>query len=127
MLEFTGNVVKVEETKTYGAKGFRKRGIVLREAKENDKYPNFVPFTLTQDRCDLANDIGPDDKVKVHFVLNGRAWDKGDGSEVRYFCDNQVLKLEIIESANARAANVPSPAVPPDNFSGEEMADDLPF
>ena len=128
MLEFTGSVVKIGETQAFGSKGFTKREFVLKEAREDDKWPNLFPFVLTKDRCNLVDDIGEGAKVKVSFVLNGRAWDKGDGSPVRYFCDNQVLKLEILEvAASSKPANVPAPAEPPVPSASDGMDDDMPF
>lgn len=129
MLEFTGIVHVVAETKSYGAKGFLKRQLVVKEAKENDKYPNLVPFTLTGDRTSLADDLHEGDKVKCSFVLSGRGWDKGDGSPIRYFCDNVVLKLEILETAGggSRPSNVPPPAEPPADAGADETIDDIPF
>lgn len=127
MLEFTGSVVKVGEVESFGSKGFTKRNLIIKEAREDDKWPNIVPFVLTKDRCSLADGIGEGAKVKVSFVLNGRAWDKGDGSPTRYFCDNQVLKLEILDmGASAGASKVPAPAEPgEESFEGGD--EDLPF
>lgn len=128
MLEFTGSVVKIGEVESFGSKGFTKRSLVLKEAREDDKWPNIVPFVLTKDRCNLVDGIGEGAKVKVSFVLNGRAWDKGDGSPIRYFCDNQVLKLEILEmGASAGASNVPAPAEPPADAGFDGGDDDMPF
>lgn len=129
MLEFIGKVHQVDETKSYGAKGFLKRQLVVKEMKENDKYPNLVPFTLTGDRTSLADDVHVGDKVKCSFVLNGRSWQKTPEDEVKYFCDNVVLKLEILETAGggSRSSNVPPPAEPPADAGADETPDDIPF
>ena len=48
-----GVVHLVEETKTYGQKGFRKRLVVLEQ--ENGRFTNFIPVEFVQDNCDSAD------------------------------------------------------------------------
>lgn len=119
MLEFTGTVIKVGPIQSFGGKGFQKRLLVVKEESES-KYPNVVPFMLLKDKCALADDITPNSKVKLSFVLSGRAWDKGDGSEIRYFCDNVVLKIALLQEGK------PTPVTPTENDMTYEP-DDMPF
>ena len=47
-----GIVHVIEETKTYGQKGFRKRLVVLEQ--ENDRFANYIPLEFIQDGCDTV-------------------------------------------------------------------------
>ncbi len=49
-LTVRGTVHLVEETKTYGAKGFRKRVVVLEQ--DNGSFTNYIPIEFTGDSCD---------------------------------------------------------------------------
>ena len=118
MYEFTGTVIKVNNTQSYGQKGFRKRTLIIREASDG-KYPNLVPFMLRGDKCDLADSIKPNSRVKVSFVLSGHSWDKQDGSEIRYFCDNVILRIDLLEEGK------PAPAPSEDDISYSD--EDVPF
>lgn len=126
MLEFTGSIVKVGEVQSFGSKGFTKRDLIVKEAKQDEKWPNVVPFVLVKDNCKLADGLKEGDKVKVSFVLNGRVWNPTDGRPTRYFCDNTILKMEILESS-ASAKPVPPPAEPPSDMSVVDDGTDMPF
>ena len=45
-----GVVHVIEETKTFGQKGFRKRLLVLEQ--DNGRFPNYIPIDFTCDNCD---------------------------------------------------------------------------
>ena len=69
-----GIVHVVEETKTYGQKGFQKRLFVL---EQNDgRYTNYVPLELVQDNCHLADNLSVGDEVEVVYRLSGRKWQR---------------------------------------------------
>ena len=68
----SGVVHLIEETKTYGNKGFRKRLVVLEQ--DNGRFTNYVPVEFTQDRCDTADGIKVGDELEVTYRLNGRKW-----------------------------------------------------
>ena len=65
-----GIVHLIEETKTYGQKGFRKRLVVLEQ--DNGRFPNFVPLEFVQDNCDSADDLAVGNDVEVSYKLAGR-------------------------------------------------------
>ena len=50
-----GIVHLIEDTKTFGQKGFRKRMIVLEQ--QNGRFANYIPLEFTNDACDLADDL----------------------------------------------------------------------
>ena len=81
-----GVVHFIDQTKTYGQKGFRKRVVVL--AQDNGRFTNYVPLDFTQDGCDRADQLEVGDEVEVQYRLSGRKWQKDAASEVKYFLSN---------------------------------------
>ncbi|MCA9212880.1 MAG: DUF3127 domain-containing protein [Planctomycetales bacterium] len=116
-----GVVHVVEETKTYGAKGFRKRLVVLEQ--DNGRFTNYVPVEFTQDRCDTADGLNVGDEIEVTYRLNGRKWQKDPSSEVKYFLNAEALSYKAVgggDSASAADAN--------DQFAEASFdEDDIPF
>ena len=51
-MEITGKIKKIDETKTFGASGFRKREMVV---TTNEQYPQPLMVEFVQDKCDLLN------------------------------------------------------------------------
>jgi hypothetical protein len=75
---------------------FTKREFVVELA--DGKYPQFVLFQLTGDRCTLLDDYKVGDQIQVTFNVRGREWRSPQG-ETKYFNSLDVWKLE---SADAR-------------------------
>ena len=50
-----GTVHVIEDTKTYGQKGFRKRLLVLEQ--ENERFTNYIPVEFLRDDCDRADGL----------------------------------------------------------------------
>lgn len=92
-----GIVHLIEETKSYGAKGFRKRMVVL--SQEFGSFTNYVPLEFTRDNCDLANDLNVGDEIEVNYRLNGRKWQKDEHSEVKYFLSAEAMGFKAVGSA----------------------------
>lgn len=120
--EFTGTVTEIFPTQTFGSKGFQKREFRVRE-KSDSQYPNIVPFTLTKDKCSLADSLTEGAEVKVHFSLSGRVWQKDDSTPTRCFCENQVWKIDILQQGKPTIPTVPEPEVD----DGIADDDNLPF
>jgi len=122
-----GVVHVVEETKTYGQKGFRKRMVVLEQDKGS--FTNYVPLEFTRDSCDTVDDMKKGDEIEVTYRLNGRRWQKDPDSEVKFFVNLEALTFQVVTggsgggggggaAAGARSAN--------DAFD-EAGDDDAPF
>lgn len=79
----SGVVHLIEDTKTFGAKGFRKRMVVLEQ--DNGRFVNYIPVEFIQDGCDAVDDLSVGDKVEVRYRLTGRKWQRDPGSETKYF------------------------------------------
>ena len=119
---FNGKVHLVEETKTYGQKGFRKRLVVLEN--ENGNFTNFVPFEFVQDGCSQADDLNVGDEVEMTYRLSGRKWQKDPSAEVKFF-----LNAEAVSFKKLAGAATPSDSTNANEAFNEAAADDddVPF
>jgi hypothetical protein len=118
-LETTGRIHALFEAKQVTER-FRKREFVL-ELSDNPRYPQFVLFQLTGDRCESLDGFSVGDEVRVEFSLRGREW-KSPRDEVKYF---NSLDVWALEKAGANSSFSDEPPIP-------EMApppgdDDIPF
>jgi len=97
----------IDETKTYGQKGFRKRLVVLEQDKE--KFTNYVPVEFTNDNCDVVDELNVGDDVEIDYRLSGRKWQKDANSEVKYFLNAEGIRFQIINkdsyATDSRSAN----------------------
>ena len=98
---------------------FRKRDFVI-ELAENPRYPQFVQFQLTGDRCESLDEFQEGDELRIEFSLRGREWTPREGGEPRYFNSLDVWTLE-------RAADGPREEEPPPPEEPPSFADDPPF
>ena len=97
-----GVVHLVEETKTYGQKGFRKRLVVLEQ--ENGRFTNYIPVEFVQDNCDVADDIAKGENIEVTYELKGRRWQKDPGSEVKFFLNAEAIRFKKLAGAAAASS-----------------------
>jgi len=104
-IETTGRIHALFETQQKTDR-FRLREFVL-ELAENPRYPQYVMFQLTGDRCEALDEFSVGDEVKVEFSLRGREWKSPQG-ETRYFNSLDVWKLEKLGVA-ADAGDMPPP------------------
>lgn len=73
---------------------FRKREFVL-ELEGGSRYPQYVMFQLTGDRCEALDGFSVGQEVKVEFSLRGREWTSPKG-EVRYFTSLETWSVEPV-------------------------------
>ncbi|MCX5747202.1 MAG: DUF3127 domain-containing protein [Proteobacteria bacterium] len=97
-----GKLHVVNETKQVSER-FTKREFVVEVP--DGKYPQFVLFQLTGDRCSQLDDFQVGDQVRVTFNLRGREWRSPQG-ETKYFNSLDVWKLEAAR-AGASDSNRP--------------------
>lgn len=127
-MEVQGKIKVIDETKTFGNNGFRKREMVV---TTEEQYPQDIMVEFVQDKCDLLNTFSVGQSVKVSINLRGREWTNPQG-EVRYFNSIQGWRIENLQAAtNDAPAGIP-PVPPMDAFEPaqdlkEEDHDDLPF
>jgi hypothetical protein len=134
-----GKLHVVNETKQVSER-FTKREFVVEIA--DGKYPQFVLFQLTGDRCPLLDEHRVGDAVRVTFNVRGREWKSPQG-EVKYFNSLDVWKLEAAQSSRAHTdgrandGRARSNSAPPEygyrddprptDLVGATRDDDLPF
>ena len=115
-----GVVHVIEETKTYGQKGFRKRLVVL--TQDLGSFTNYVPLEFTRDACDTVDELNVGDEVDIKYRLNGRKWQKDPSSEVKYFLNAEAMNFEVVDKKTVAASD------PNDGFAEAAYDDDeVPF
>ena len=99
----TGVVHLIEETKTYGQKGFRKRLVVLEQDRGN--FTNYVPVEFIKDGCDAVDELNVGDEVEVSYRLSGRRWQRDPQSDVKYFLSAEAMAFDIKSGAGGGASH----------------------
>ena len=105
-----GKVIHIEPTQAYGAKGFKKRQVVLEQDKGT--FSNYIPIDVTRDLCEEVDWLKVGDEVEFAYRLNGRKWQKDESSEVRYFLSAEALSFSLLKSAPAKADTVDDEQAP---------------
>ena len=124
-MEVSGKIKWIDETKTYGSNGFRKREVVV---TTEEQYPQHILVEFVQDKCDLLNNYQVGQNIKIGINLRGREWVNPQG-ETKYFNSVQGWRIEALEEAPT--SEMP-PMPPPSTFEAaegdaQEVEDDLPF
>ena len=117
-----GTVHLIEDTKTYGQKGFRKRLLVLEQ--DNERFTNYIPVEFLRDDCDTADGLKVGSEVEVTYRLSGRKWQRDANSEVKFFLSAEVISFEVL-SANAGDSSADAASSQPEPPSYND--DDVPF
>jgi hypothetical protein len=92
-MQVRGNIKLIGETKTFGAKGFQKRDLVL---TTQEKYPQSLLIEFVQDNCSALDKYNTGDFVEVNIDLRGREWTSPQG-ETKYFNTIQGWKVSQVE------------------------------
>lgn len=98
-MEVSGRIKMIDETKSFGGNGFRKREVVV---TTDEQYPQHIMIEFTQDKCDLLNNYRVGEPVKVSINLRGREWVNPQG-ETKYFNSIQGWRIERAQ------ADMPAP------------------
>lgn len=130
IMEVSGRIKMIDETKAFGSNGFKKREIVV---TTDEQYPQHIMIEFTQDKCDLLNNYKAGEPVKISINLRGREWVNPQG-ETKYFNSIQGWRIEKAQPEvpqggyqQAPQAAAPSDAFEPATSFKEEEHDDLPF
>ena len=115
-MEVTGKIKVIGETQTFGAKGFKKRELVV---TTDEQYPQTIMVEFVQDKCELVDKYKVGSSVKVSINLRGREWVNPQG-ETKYFNSIQGWRIEAEMEAANNATFEPAPELNDD-------LDDLPF
>ena len=125
-MEIQGTIKLIDQTKTVGSGGFRKRELVV---TTDEQYPQHILIEFVQEKTDLLDKFKVGQPVKVSINLRGREWTSPQG-EVKYFNSIQGWRIEPLQQENPEAGMPPVPpleAFEPAEDLREEDYDDLPF
>ena len=124
-MEVSGKIKWLDETKTYGNNGFRKREVVI---TTEEQYPQHILVEFVQDKCDLLNAFQIGQNVKIGINLRGREWVNPQG-ETKYFNSIQGWRIEAVGSSvdSEMPPMPPPPAFEPAEGDSDGPDDDLPF
>lgn len=100
----TGTVHLVEETKTYGQKGFRKRLVVLEQ--DNGRFTSYIPIEFIQEGCDTVDGLSAGQEVEITYRLTGRKWQRDPNSEVKFFLSAEGSSYRILSEGGEGGADV---------------------
>ncbi len=120
----SGVIHLIEETKTYGSKGFRKRLVVLEQDKGS--FTNYVPIEFTRDGCDAVDELNVGDEIEVAYRLNGRRWQKDEKSEAKYFVNVEAMSFKLLGSGTETMTEKVT-SNPNDAFAEAAEEDEAPF
>ena len=119
-----GVVHLIEEIKTFGQKGFRKRLVVLEQKKGT--FTNFIPLEFVKDGCDAVDDLSLGDEIEVSYRLSGRRWQRDAASEVKFFLSAEATSFRRLSGGDDSASGLAGGFDPNDAFA-EAADDDVPF
>ena len=124
-MEVTGKIKLIDETKTYGNNGFRKREVVI---TTEEQYPQQILIEFIQDKCELLNTYQVGQNVKIGINLRGREWTNPEG-ETKYFNSIQGWRIDALENDSSNEMPpMPTPtSFEPAEGDANEVDDDLPF
>ena len=124
-MEVNGKIKWIDEIKTYGNNGFRKREVVV---TTEEQYPQHILVEFIQDKCDLLNAFRVGQSVKIGINLRGREWVNPQG-ETKYFNSVQGWRIDAAEAAPSTEMPPmpPASAFEPAEGDANEVEDDLPF
>lgn len=81
-MKLIGKIIEIQDSQQV-SDVFKKRLLVI-EYAENPKYPEYISFELTQNRCDLIDKFKIGQNVQVSFDLKGNKWLTPEGV-TKYF------------------------------------------
>ena len=117
-----GIIHVIEDTKTYGQSGFRKRVVVLEQDK--GRFTNYIPVEFVHEGCDDVDALSIGDDVEITYRLTGRKWQRDEQSEVKYFLNAEAMGFKVVKKTEGGAA---TPAASSENAPSEEGEEEIPF
>jgi hypothetical protein len=120
-MEVVGKIIAIGEVEVFGAKGFKKRQLVI---ETDSKYPQTIPVDFTQDKTALLDYYTLGDFVTVDINIRGSKWQE------RYFVNLDGWKIAKTNSEKTASDFMPDREKVMETEMpqiGEEEEDDLPF
>ena len=127
-MEITGKIKWIDEVKTYGSNGFRKREIVI---TTQEQYPQNIIIEFVQDKCELLDSYQIGQDVRIGINLRGREWVNPEG-QTKYFNSIQGWRIDQLDQGTGNDESIPTqkPFETTEldtNQNDNEEEDDLPF
>ena len=127
-MEITGKIKWIDEVKTYGSNGFRKREIVI---TTQEQYPQNIIIEFVQDKCELLDSYQIGQDVRIGINLRGREWVNPEG-QTKYFNSIQGWRIDQLDQGADNDESIPTqkPFETTElvkNKNDHEEADNLPF
>jgi hypothetical protein len=89
-MELNGKVIVINDEENVSA-SFKKRLLVI---ETEEQYVQKIPIDFVQGKCDLLNEIGIGDKVKVSINVRGNEYNE------KYYVSLNGWKIEVTEKAS---------------------------
>tara|TARA_B100001093_G_C26525899_1_gene883819 strand:+ start:466 stop:837 length:372 start_codon:yes stop_codon:yes gene_type:complete len=123
-MEISGKIKWIDEIRTYGSNGFRKKELVI---TTQEQYPQNILIEFTQEKCELLDKYEIDDNIKIGINIRGREWINPEG-QTKYFNSIQGWRIEKtdIPDIENKPESLTTNTEPPSQDVNEEE-DDLPF
>ena len=127
-MEITGKIKWIDEVKTYGSNGFRKREIVI---TTQEQYPQNIIIEFVEDKCELLDSYQIGQDVRIGINLRGREWVNPEG-QTKYFNSIQGWRIDQLDQGADNDESIPAqkPFETTEldtNQNDNEEEDDLPF
>ena len=124
-MEISGKIKWIDDIKTYGTNGFRKREVVI---TTQEQYPQNILLEFIQDKCELLDNYSIDENVKIGINIRGREWINPEG-QTKYFNSIQGWRIDLINEEMSEEIPPMPPPISSENtdISTSEHEDDLPF
>ena len=127
-MEITGKIKWIDEVKTYGSNGFRKREIII---TTQEQYPQQILVEFVQDKCELLDPYQIGQDVRIGINLRGREWVNPEG-QTKYFNSIQGWRIDQLDQEidNEESTPIQKPFETTDSKNEEndsDEEDDLPF
>tara|TARA_B100000073_G_scaffold346984_1_gene359909 strand:- start:1526 stop:1909 length:384 start_codon:yes stop_codon:yes gene_type:complete len=127
-MEITGKIKWIDQVKTYGSNGFRKREIVI---TTQEQYPQNIVIEFVQDKCELLDSYQIGQDVRIGINLRGREWVNPEG-QTKYFNSIQGWRIDQLDQGAENDESIPAqkPFETTEldtNQNDNEEEDDLPF
>ena len=127
-MEITGKIKWIDQVKTYGSNGFRKREIVI---TTQEQYPQNIIIEFVQDKCELLDSYQIGQDVRIGINLRGREWVNPEG-QTKYFNSIQGWRIDQLDQGADNDESIPAqkPFETTEldtNQNDNEEEDDLPF
>ena len=122
-----GVVHFIDQTNTYGQKGFRKRLVVLEQ--DSGRFSNYIPVEFTNDDCQTVDEMNEGDEVEIAYRLSGRKWQRDSQSEVKYFLNAEAISFKVTKakSETGQGGTDDTAAANEDLADAAYDEDDVPF